>query len=309
MSNTISASVSKNFELTVSPSEGFTGEHNAEMLEINISPLVQSGFDYYIIIFDDMSVNGVKKSNEIRGREDYPAYLDNESVFCPLSAQQTSTGKLKIQIEAHRLDSESSVIKKTSVAGIEFKPSIMSGNNVEFDSSSVSRLDNLENRIAGIESTLDKISERLEQLSIIPLAKTDTSGGFRLAPTSPIQLDENGAAIFDYSKSNSVLTAIRLIFELLPESDSFRTLYVKNCEETPNALDGLTFDLNLGNHSHVLFCTETAGKIKYCNGNYDAVELDAKRDTIYLFSGHEASFNVTEYNQYSFRKLLLEGVK
>lgn len=301
MSNTISASVSESFELTVSPSEGFTGEHNAEMLEINISPLVQGGYDYYVIIFDDMSVNGVRKSNEIRGSEDYPAYLDNESVFCPLSSQLTSTGKLKIQIEAHKLASAGSQIKKTSVASIEFKPSIMSGTDNEFDASSLSRLDNIENSLRNLEA-------RLEKLSVIPLANTESIGGIRLSESSPVQLDENGAAILSLYKLNVTNTLARLLVEMVAETDNAQVLYVKSCDEVLDTLDGLTFDLNLGTYSHVIFCTETSGKVQYCDGNYDTVELSATAGTVYIFSGQENSFTVTEYNRYSFRKLLLEGV-
>lgn len=309
MSNNIPATVSENFELTVSPSEGFTGEHNAEMLEINISTLIPSDFDYYIIVFNDTSVNGVRKSNEIRSGEDYPAYLDGETIYCPLSSQLTSTGKLEIQLEAHKINSESSVVKKTSIAEIEFKPSIMSGTDIEFDSSSASRLDNLENRTAGIEKTLEKISELIEQLSIIPLATNEAVGGFRIGSNSPVQLDENGTAILDYSKSDSVSLSVKVLFELLRESDYIKTLYIKNCEEAGDELDSLTFDLNIRNNSCVLFFTETDGKVRYCNGNYDTVELNAKKNTIYVFRGQEADFTITEYNKYLFRKLLLEGVE
>lgn len=301
MSNTISAAVSESFELAVSPSEGFTGEHNAEMLEINISSLVQGGYDYYVIIFDDMSVNGVRKSNEIRGSEDYPAYLDGKTIFCPLSSQLTSTGKLNIQIEAHKLASNSSQIKKTSVASIEFKPSIMSGTDKEFDSSSLARLDN-------IELSLKTLEAQLKELSTIPLATAESIGGIRLSGTSPVQLDENGAAIFDYSKHNSIRNAVRMLFELLSESDTVQTLYVKNCEDDPEALDALTFELNVGNCSCVLFFTETAGKANYCDGNYDNVEFNARTDIIYMFKGQESNLSIAEYNRFSFRKLLLEGV-
>ena len=301
MSNTISAAVSESFELAVSPSEGFTGEHNAEMLEINISSLVQGGYDYYVIIFDDMSVNGVRKSNEIRGSEDYPAYLDGKTIFCPLSSQLTSTGKLNIQIEAHKLASNSSQIKKTSVASIEFKPSIMSGTDKEFDSSSLARLDN-------IELSLKTLEAQLRELSTIPLATAESIGGIRLSGTSPVQLDENGAATLSLFNLDATNMLARLITEIIAETGSTQVLYVKNCDDVLDTLDSLTFDLNLGTYSHIVFCTETSGKVQYCDGSYDSVEFNATAGTIYIFSGQEDSFAITEYNRYSFRKLLLEGV-
>lgn len=301
MSNKISAAISESFELTVSPSEGFTGEHNAEMLEINISTLIQGGYDYYVIVFDDMSVNGVKKSNEIRGSDDYPAFLDGESLFCPLSAQLTSTGKLKIQIEAHKLSATGSQIKKTSVADIVFKPSIMSGTDNEFDASSLSRLDNLENSLKSVEA-------RLEEMSTLPLATTESVGGIMLDTASPVQLDEKGAAYLDLYNLNAQIALAKLLVEILSESDFTQILYVRNCEEVTDSLDSLTFDLNLGTYSCIVFCTETSGKVIYCDGNYDTVELNAIAGNIYIFKGQESDFTLKEYNKFSFRKLLLEGV-
>lgn len=301
MSNTIAATVSESFELTVSPSEGFMGEHNAEMLEINISTLIQGGYDYYVIIFDDMSVNGVIKSNEIRSNEDYPAYLDSETIFCPLSSQLTSTGKLKIQIEAHKFASAGSLIKKTSVASIEFKPSIMSGTDKEFDSSSLSRLDNIENSLRNLKT-------QLEALSVIPLATTESIGGIRLSGKSPVQLDNNGAATINVYNLDAAQIIARLILEIIAESDNTQVLYVRNCDEVANLLDGLTYDMCNGIYSSVVFCTETSGKTYYCNGNYDSVELNAEAGDIYVFNGREEDFTLTQYNRYSFRKLILEGV-
>lgn len=301
MSTTISASVSESFELTVSPSEGFTGEHNAETLEINISALIQSGYDYYTIIFDDTSINGVKKSNEIRGSEDYPAYLADETVFCPLSSQLTSTGRLKIQLEAHKLTSADSQIKKTSVASIEFKPSIMSGTDYEFDASSSSRLDKLETGLRSIEAQLKK-------MSTIPLATTGSIGGIMLDSASPVQLDENGSAILSYYNFNAEIMLARLLIEILAETDQTQILCVKSCDDVSETLDGLTFDLNIGTYSCIAFCTETSGKTHYCDGSYETVELNAAAGTIYIFKGHEDTFSMTQYNKYSFRKLLLEGV-
>lgn len=344
MKNIISASVSEKFELTVSPSTGFTGEHNAEMLEIDISAIVQNGYDYYIIIFDDTSADGIKKSNEIRSGEDYPAYLDNEKIFCPLSYQLTSTGKLKIQLEAHKLEASGSLIKKTSVACVEFKPSIMSGTTDELDSSSASRLDNFEKRIRDAEDLLDKtkgaveeirsalreidgaltttentikeiessisdVENNIETLKTIPVATKETTGGFRLSPISFIQLDENGAAFIDYTKSDYIRPAIKFLIEVLSDSNAIKTAYVKNCENDPDILDGLTVELNMGNCSHVLFSTETPGRINYCDADFNVAELYVQNNTIYHFSGQGENFRIRSYNKSEFRKLLLEGLE
>lgn len=302
MSKSLTASVYESFELTVSPPEGFTGEHNAEMLEINISPFIKNGYDYYVIIFDDTSLNGVRKSNEIRSAQDYPAYLDNETVFCPLSAQLTSTGKLRFQVEAHKLIGESSEIKKTSVAEIEFKPSIMSGTDSEFDAASASRLDKLEGRIYSAE-------KKLEEMKEIPLATADEIGGFKLDYSSPVQLDEHGAATLDLLKINLTNNLALTILGLIVQSDSTQLLYVKNCEEVGDTLDGLTFDMSLGTYSCILFYSEKSGTVNYCDGSNKVSELYAQGGKIYVFRGTGDSFRIDEYNRYSFRKLLLEGVE
>lgn len=300
MSNIITASVSENFELSAESSQGFTGEHNAETLEINISTLVSHGYDYYVLIFDDLSVSSAIKSNEIRGETDYPAYLSGETIFCPLSSQLTSTGRLKIQLEAHKLTENGSVIKKTSVASLEFKPSIMSGNDALFNQDTHSRLDELDKKIS-------ELSEAISGIGQIPLATTTSIGGIKLSSTSPIQLKENGVADFDITKLKDVQLSAKILMTFLYNATKAKCIYQKSCEEDTRSLLIATTKVVSGTYDYVLFYTETSGVIEHRNAAGESVNLNANNNTVYLFVGADSNFTVKEYTKKNFRELLVEG--
>lgn len=300
MSNIITAAVSESFELTAESSQGFTGEHNAETLEINISPLISHGYDYYVLIFDDLSVSGVVKSNEIRSESDYPAYLSAETINCPLSSQLTSTGRLKIQLEAHKLTENGSVIKKTSVASLEFKPSIMSGSDMIFNQDSHSRLDELDKKVA-------ELFEAVSGIGQIPLATTTSIGGIKLSSSSPVTLNNSGAADFDISKLSEFQLAAKILMAFLYHSARAKCIYQKTCEEDTRTLLNATAKVVSGTYDYVLFYSETNGIINYRNAAGEKLDLDAKNNKIYLFVGSKNDFTIKEYARNSFRELLLEG--
>lgn len=173
MSNAISAYIDENSILTVDESNGFSGEHNAEVLEITLGTFAQEGYDYYILNFSNARIAGKQVSNEIRSESDLPAYTDGEKIYCPLSNALTCTGRLKIQLEAHKTDEGGEVIKKTSVAQLKFKPSIMGLEDMlTSDSPALIRLIQLESRLSALEalhseelSTLDaQLNQKLDEL-------------------------------------------------------------------------------------------------------------------------------------------------
>ncbi len=300
MNTIVISEVSENFELSAESSQGFSGEHNAETLEINISPLIPQGFDYYVLIFDDSSVSGVFKSNEIRGETDYPAYISGETIVCPLSSQLTSTGRLKFQLEAHKNTENGSIIKKTSVASLEFKPSIMGGNDMLFNQDYTTKLDELDKKIL-------ELSKAVESVRQIPLASTSTVGGIKLSSSSPITLTENGAADLDISNIKEISLAAKLIMSLMYNSTKAKCIYQKTCEEDTRTLYSSTSQVVAGNYDYVLFYTETNGTINYRNAAGEKVDLKASSQYIYCFTGSGSNFTVKEYNRNSFRELLLEG--
>lgn len=300
MNNIIKAAVSENFELSAESSQGFTGEHNAETLEINISPLVSRGYDYYVLVFDDLSVSRVIKSNEIRSETDYPAYLSGETIVCPLSSQLTSTGRLRFQIEAHRKTDNMLIIQKTSVASLEFKPSIMSAGDTFFAQDSLSRLDELDKKVAELFNSISEIGK-------IPLASTTTVGGIKLSSSSPITLNDDGTADLDMADVKELHLAAKLIMSLMYNSTRAKCIYQKTCEEDTRTLYTSTSKVVAGNYDYVLFYTETSGTINYRDTAGESIELKASNQYIYCFTGSGSNFTVNEYNRNSFRRLLLEG--
>ncbi len=172
MSEKITASVDANRVLTVSLNEGFTGEHNAQMLEIDIGPFAQ-GYDYYILNFDNYRFKGKITSNVISTSQDRPAYIDNGVIYCPLTSQLTCTGRLRVQLEAHKVLEESGeIVRKSSVASLEFKPSIMGEDDMMDSNSPIyalvceldKRVDALEENEIGDDEAMESFNNTIVEL-------------------------------------------------------------------------------------------------------------------------------------------------
>lgn len=166
MSEKITASVDANRVLTVSLNEGFTGEHNAQMLEIDIGPFAQ-GYDYYILNFDNYRFKGKITSNVISTSQDRPAYIDNGVIYCPLTSQLTCTGRLRVQLEAHKVLEESGeIVRKSSVASLEFKPSIMGEDDMMDSNSPIYALVcELDKRVDALEENKADDDEAMESFN------------------------------------------------------------------------------------------------------------------------------------------------
>lgn len=167
MSNIINAYIDEKSILTVEDAEGFSGEHNAEILEISLGEFAAGDYDYYILSFSNSRIAGKQVSNEIRTANDKPIYIDGEKIYCPLTSELTCTGRLKFQLEAHKSTEGEEVIKKTSVAEIRFKPSIMGIEDyLSADAPSLIRLIQLEKRLSELEELhgidINSISNQLE---------------------------------------------------------------------------------------------------------------------------------------------------
>lgn len=160
MTKILNAVIDEGRNLTVTPSDGFAGEHNAEAVEIDIGPFADEEYDYFILNFENFCAEGKLASNKIITEYDEPAYIVNGVIYCPLTAELTASGKLKIQLEAHKASERGEVIKKSSVAELEFKPSVMGEEDMMNAGNTVhARLDEaeadielLEERVGVIES-------------------------------------------------------------------------------------------------------------------------------------------------------------
>lgn len=106
----------------------YTGEQNAVILKIDISEWESENPDYYILCFETSPMGEVFITAEKGVDQGRSAYIAENYLLCPLSAGLTSTGFLKLQLTAVFKESDGSErTEKTSVATLEFEPSIAVG--------------------------------------------------------------------------------------------------------------------------------------------------------------------------------------
>ena len=183
----INALIDSERNLIISPSEGFVGEHNAEIIVIDIGPFAQENYSFFVLNFDNGISDGTFQSNIISTADDKPAYIDNGVIYCPIIAQHTASGTLKIQLEAHKTVDERVTVRKSSVACISFGESLMGQLNALDESNPVyERLADAEGRIASAESriadiekenfgaAIDGVEDRVTELE----GKADTADRF-----------------------------------------------------------------------------------------------------------------------------------
>ena len=160
--NVINAMIDSECNLVISPSEGFVGEQNAEMIEIDIGPFAQENYDFFVLNFDNGISGGMFPSNIISTAEDTPAYIDNGVIYCPVIASLTASGNLKIQLEAHKTAGDRVTVKKSSIACISFGESLMGQVNAPDNSNPVyERLAQAEGRIADSEGRIASAESRI----------------------------------------------------------------------------------------------------------------------------------------------------
>lgn len=186
LSNVLTAIIDDGRNLVISPSEGFAGENNAEIIEIDIGPFADEDYDFFILNFENFGTKGKIVSNIIRTSADEPSYIDNGVVYCPLTSQLTAYGKLRLQLEAHKSGEKGELVRKSSVAELSFKPSVMGEEDMMDSKDSVyGRLENIEKLVDGIISedfgaSIDDLSKRtdsLEEASEEADSRLDTAEG------------------------------------------------------------------------------------------------------------------------------------
>ncbi len=127
MTNTISAYIDENANLITDESAGFAGEHNAEMIVIDLGDFSQAGFDYYVVNYSTGVIGGDNSSEKISSADDRPAYISENKIYFPLETKHTCTGRLSFQLDAYKNSNETQVLKKTSVATVKFKRTLVGG--------------------------------------------------------------------------------------------------------------------------------------------------------------------------------------
>lgn len=137
----------------------FAGEQNNNILKIDISQWTGIVPDYYLISCETSPVGEVFISAPITELSD-KIYVEEGYIYCPLSYRMTETGLLKIQISAYKSEEQGiEIIEKTSVARLEFAPSLGAGRElVTYDDTVWSRLCNLEDTVNGLCSFTEEFS-------------------------------------------------------------------------------------------------------------------------------------------------------
>ena len=158
--------------LTLNADKGYMGENNAQMLVIELNnEFSEPYYDFHTLLFDTGIHSGKFSSNIIRDEKSFPAYRQGRRIYCPLSQELTKTGRLFIQVRAH-IDSENESVceRRSSVAEIEFLPSIMGTENTVGNSASFEA--QVRNAVKVVEENKDIWTEglRIYQYSEIPQA-------------------------------------------------------------------------------------------------------------------------------------------
>lgn len=161
--------------LTLNADKGYMGENNAQMLIIELNnEFSEPYYNFHTLLFDTGIHNGKFSSNVIVDENSFPAYRQGRRIYCPLSQELTKTGRLFVQVRAH-IDSENESVceRRSSVAEIEFLPSIMGTENTVSNSASFEA--QVRSMIKVLEENKDKWTEGLKiyQYSQMPQADAE----------------------------------------------------------------------------------------------------------------------------------------
>lgn len=158
---TVSAVIDSEGRLSVNPSSGYVGDQNAEMIEIDIGPFADENYDFFVLNFDNGISGGAFPSNVISTADDKPAYIDNGVIFCPVDASHTASGRLEIQLEAHKTVDGVITVRKSSVVCISFGRSLAVQTEAPDKKNPVyERLADAEGRIASAEGRIADIEKQ-----------------------------------------------------------------------------------------------------------------------------------------------------
>lgn len=155
MKRSVTAYINENCELITNQSEGFSGENNAEILEISLGPFAEMGFDYYVVNYSTGVIGGESSSDVIATENDSPAYVSEGVIYFPLELRHTSTGRFRFQIDAFKNTDGKDTLVKTSIASLTFKPSLSGGNFTGGSSLLLSKIIKLEETIAQLRETVE----------------------------------------------------------------------------------------------------------------------------------------------------------
>ena len=153
MLNYINGSLDENRVLAFESAAVYSGEHNGNVLKINLSNINSGSPSYYVLKFGIPGC-GTFISNRIENADSAPAFLKNGFIYCPLTASLTCRGALSVQLSAFGSDENGAEIEvKSSVANLEFGESLCKDAEPipPYSDSIFEEIDALERRIAEAE--------------------------------------------------------------------------------------------------------------------------------------------------------------
>lgn len=301
MSEKVTAIINASKILTVSMSDGYAGEHNAQILEIDIGPFAE-GYDYYILNFDNYRFKGKIASNVISTAEDSPAYIENGVIYCPLTSQLTCTGRLRIQLEAHKATDDGEIVRKSSVAKIEFMASIM-GEDDMMDSNSplYGRVDELENKVEDLE-------ERPIGITEIPVAGENRLGAVTYTDTSEVVTDDSGNLRLCYKNINGYGMAMHVVLALFGNNSRVRCFTADNSEDASTLFLEYTLAVLNSECEKVFFVVWNDCSVRYFDETFEEVLFNARAEMLYCYYLNDGVATITPYSGEEMRKLIVEGV-
>ncbi len=302
MSERITAIIDANRKLTVSMTDGYAGEHNAQLLEIDTGPFAQ-GYDYYILNFDNYRFKGKIASNVISTSEDRPAYIDNGVIYCPLTAQLTCTGRLRIQLEAHKKIEDGEIVRKSSVASIELMASIM-GDDDMMDSNLplYGRIDELEDKVKLLE-------ERPIGITEIPVAGENRLGAVTYKYSSEVIADESGNMMLSYQNLNGYRITLQVVLSLFGNNLKVRCFTAADSAAGSQML--LDYSLAVLNYEceKVLFAVWNDCNLMYFDENFLEKSFEARADLLYCYYlNDDGKATIVPYHGEEIRRMIAEGV-
>ncbi len=189
MNNCICGTIDSARVLEFETASVYEGENNSSVLKIDTSHWEEGEVDFFTLAFETAPCGEKFYSNIISGPHDTPACLDGGYIYCPVTSAMTRTGRLGVQVRAHKTGSDGEeATEKTSVSFITLSPSINGGELLpEQEESLLYEIGRLSGKVALIE----------QALSVIPVASSTGVGGMMIDSRSPIRL-ENRTARMNY---------------------------------------------------------------------------------------------------------------
>ncbi len=302
---TISASVGENRELTIETVTGYSGDSNAEKLVIDLSGFGE--FDAYAIYVRTTPLGTVRRL-EAGSDEDTNPYVKDGVMYINLTSDFTGGGKLGLEIEGVKVENGLTVRKLTSVANINFKPSMVSAaQDGKFKDGAETELRLLAEALA---NRLTALEERMPSTvtAEIPYADEETVGGFKINENSPLAVDEQGYAITNYNGLDyieMIASIVGLMF--IDEEDVIGSVNEIASLEN-DVLKGMTGELLSKTAKVALLTVNNYGKMAYYNEKHQEVEMDFMPMHLYVFTLKDGVMDVAGYYRLKLNKLLKEGV-